>query len=272
MQFGRFHYRRRSSRQQGYLLLTIMLFAVLILIALTAELPSITSQIRHDREEELIHRGTQYARAIKKYYKKFGRYPLSADQLLETNHVRFLRKKYKDPLTGEEFALLHQGDVQLTLKAPMGTTGTSTSSQTSSLFGSSQGSGVFGSSGQSSAQQTGSQPDISSSGSSSGSKGGFSSSGSNPKFGGGPVIGVASSSKKQSFHVFNEKDHYKDWAFIYDPTLDRVQGLITGPYNGTPTFGGGQIPGAVSAGKLNQSQNQSGTPNSSAFGQQQKGF
>ena len=32
-------------------------------------------QMKRDREEEMIHRGTEYARAIKKYYKKFGRYP-----------------------------------------------------------------------------------------------------------------------------------------------------------------------------------------------------
>ena len=35
-------------------------------------------QMKRDREEEMIHRGTEYARAIKKFYKKFGRYPANS--------------------------------------------------------------------------------------------------------------------------------------------------------------------------------------------------
>ncbi|HVT96761.1 MAG TPA: hypothetical protein VHE33_04590, partial [Acidobacteriaceae bacterium] len=57
--------------------------------------------IQRDKEMETIQRGEQYKRAIKLYYQKFGRYPTSIDQLVETNQVRFLRKKYKDPLTGK---------------------------------------------------------------------------------------------------------------------------------------------------------------------------
>jgi hypothetical protein len=73
---------------------------------------------------------------------------------------------------------------------------------------------------------------------------------------------VASTSEKQAFHVFNKKDHYKDWQFIYDPTSDRG-GLIRGPYNGIPAFGGGTVPGAVTP-----SQMQAGSAGSSGFGQQ----
>ena len=55
-------------------------------------------QMKRDREEEMIHRGTEYARAIKKYYKKFGRYPANLEHW-KTPTDRFLRKRYKDPLT-----------------------------------------------------------------------------------------------------------------------------------------------------------------------------
>jgi hypothetical protein len=56
-------------------------------------------------------------------------------------------------------------------------------------------------------------------------------------FGGGPIIGVASTSKKESFHVFDtDKNHYDQWMFVYDPQLDRG-GLIKGPYDGPPKFG-----------------------------------
>ena len=61
-------------------------------------LPSITFDIKRDREEEMIHRGVQYSRAIRAYYKKFGRYPTKIEDLENTNNLRFLRKRYKDPM------------------------------------------------------------------------------------------------------------------------------------------------------------------------------
>ena len=47
-------------------------------------------------------------------------------------------------------------------------------------------------------------------------------------FGGGPIVGVASTSKAPSIREFNHKNHYNQWQFIYDPTMDRG-GLITTP-------------------------------------------
>src|SRR5256885_10465553 len=40
-------------------------------------------------------------------------------------------------------------------------------------------------------------------------------------FGGGPIVGVASTSKAQSIREFNHKNHYNQWQFIYDPSSDR---------------------------------------------------
>ena len=36
-------------------------------------------------------------------------------------------------------------------------------------------------------------------------------------FGGGPIVGVASTSKAQTIREFNHKNHYNQWQFIYDP-------------------------------------------------------
>ena len=47
-------------------------------------------------------------------------------------------------------------------------------------------------------------------------------------FGGGPIVGVASISKATTIREFNHKNHYNQWQFIYDPTMDRG-GLITTP-------------------------------------------
>ncbi len=103
---------RRRRRDSGHLLLAILLMVALLTIALTYEAPRLIQQMKRDREEEMIHRGTEYARAIKKFYKKFGNYPTSIEQLEDTNHIRFLRKRYKDPLTKDgKWTLLHYTDV-----------------------------------------------------------------------------------------------------------------------------------------------------------------
>src|ERR1700720_2327837 len=103
----------------GYVLLALLLTVTLMIVAAAAVLPSIEFQIRRDREEELIHRGVQYSRAIRAYYKKLGRYPAKLDDLESANNLRFLRKRYKDPITGKDFKLLHFGEVKLTFGAPL---------------------------------------------------------------------------------------------------------------------------------------------------------
>ena len=74
----------------------------LLMIALPVAAPSIRKEIQRDREVETMHRGKQYIRAIKLYYKKFGSYPPNVDALVKTNNIRFLRKRYIDPITGKD--------------------------------------------------------------------------------------------------------------------------------------------------------------------------
>jgi hypothetical protein len=66
-----------------------------------------------DKEQELLFRGDQYRKAIELYYT--GRpgllqYPQSIDDLLQDNRTsttkRYLRKKYKDPMTNEDFVAI----------------------------------------------------------------------------------------------------------------------------------------------------------------------
>ena len=60
-----------------------------------------------------MHRGKQYIRAIKLYYKKFNAYPPSIDALEKTNEIRFLRKRYIDPTTGkDEWKPIHFGEAK----------------------------------------------------------------------------------------------------------------------------------------------------------------
>src|SRR5713101_6735310 len=107
------HPGRPRRGERGYILLMLMLFVALLAIAAGALAPTMAFQVRRDREEEMVHRGVQYSRAIRRYVKKTGRYPARLEDLENTNNVRFLRKRYKDPITGEDFKLLHVGEVQL---------------------------------------------------------------------------------------------------------------------------------------------------------------
>ncbi|HZD30303.1 MAG TPA: hypothetical protein VE779_01450 [Candidatus Angelobacter sp.] len=109
------------------LLAVLFMMAVMVITAM-AVAPRFILQAKRDREEEMIHRGTEYMRAIKKYYKKFGRYPANIEQLENTNQIRFLRKRYKDPLVKDkgkdgEWKLLHYTDVQVLQSVGFGAQG-----------------------------------------------------------------------------------------------------------------------------------------------------
>lgn len=223
---------RRRKSERGYILVTLTLFVALLAVAAMAIAPSITFQIQRDREEELIHRGVQYSRAIQKYFKKFGRYPTSLNDLENTNNQRFLRKRYKDPITGKDFKLLHYGEAQMmsmgagiagaTPASAMSGNGIQGTSNSSSPQGFSLGTtATQNPTGQAQPGQGNAETEEQSS-SSSGSQ-------SLSQIGGGPIVGVISTSKAKSIREFGGKDHYNQWQFIYDPALDRSAGLINTP-------------------------------------------
>ena len=104
----------RNSSEEGYILVAVMFMLAILIIALSVAAPKIAKEIQRDREIETMHRGKQYARGVKLYYKKFGAYPPSVDALVKTNEIRFLRKKYIDPTTGkEDWKAIHLGRTRL---------------------------------------------------------------------------------------------------------------------------------------------------------------
>ena len=212
----------RRHSQRGYVLLTLMLFTALLAIAAAAVAPSIALQVKRDREEELIHRGVQYSRAIRRYVKKFGRYPTQLSELENTNQLRFLRKRYKDPVTGKDFKLLHLGEVQLVSGGRIAGA-TPVGQQPGVPQGpaaiAAQAQGVNPGNPQNQPQN---QDADSQNGQNSGDKL------SSQVFGGGPIVGVVSVSKDKTVREFNKKNHYNDWQFIYDPSTDRG-GLLNTP-------------------------------------------
>jgi type II secretory pathway pseudopilin PulG len=297
---------RAPRSERGYILITLILFVALLAIAMTVIAPVISQQVKRDREEELIHRGVQYSRAIKHFVKKFGRYPTRIEELENTNNIRFLRKRYKDPITGKDFKILHMGEVQMSFGAVAGMQGTSPAANLAaaaqatgfgagnsafgnnafgsggfgnSAFGNSGGFGVspggnafggnsFGGNAFGGASNTGPAGSASPSpAQASGTDATQANPGTNPDqgqgapgtpgapgqpgqgnqvFGGGPIVGVASISKDKTIRVFNKKEHYYQWQFIYDPSTDSGGLLSTPNQPGLQSLGGGMqqgIPG-----------------------------
>ncbi|MGO9404101.1 MAG: hypothetical protein ACLPVW_11595 [Terriglobales bacterium] len=231
-------------------MITLILALAMITIALLTVLPDIKLQIRRDREEELRHRGTEYMRAIQHFYKKFQRYPTRVEELENINNLRFLRKRFtdpinRDPVTGKErdFKFLHQADISLNNGPLLGQIpggqqpgglqpgGLQPASSTGAQ---NQASGDSGNSSSGNPSDAGENPNSpgspSASNPSSNSGSGFN----GPTFGGGPILGVASTSKEKTIRVFYNKNHYNDWLFIYVPLLDQG-GLLKGPVNTAPT-------------------------------------
>src|SRR5207237_8339707 len=91
--------RMKRSNEQGYILLMLMLFITVLAIAAAAVAPSITFQIQRDREEELIHRGVQYSRAVRRYVKKFGRYPVRVEGLEKAHQIGSRLRHDNDTIT-----------------------------------------------------------------------------------------------------------------------------------------------------------------------------
>ncbi len=102
--------RRLPGQESGFAMLFVFLLAAIVAISLYMELPRVVFEAQRSREELLIARGEQYKRAIQLYYRATRQYPPSLDALENTNNRRFLRKRYKDPMTGEEeWRIVHAG-------------------------------------------------------------------------------------------------------------------------------------------------------------------
>jgi type II secretory pathway pseudopilin PulG len=248
--------------EQGYILLTLMLFVALLAIASLAWIQKVDFEIKRDREEELIHRGVQYSRALRHYVKKFGHYPARIEDLESTNNVHYLRKRYKDPITGKDFKFLRMNDIQSSFN-PGAASGMAPGNPGSPIQGGAPGAlNMSNNAGQggpgpssnpggpgpssnpggpqdqsqsagdnssdSSDQSAQNGPGASNAPQGPGGPGNQRGSGNGQSFGGLPIVGVASTSKDKSIRAFNKKDHYNQWQFIYDPSTDRG-GLLTTP-------------------------------------------
>ena len=99
---------RRRQQEGGYALIFIFALAAMLSLALYVEMPRLSLEMQRNREEMLVERGEQYARAIKVFVRKNSKYPQTIEELESFNGKRFLRRRYPDPLTGkDEWRLVH---------------------------------------------------------------------------------------------------------------------------------------------------------------------
>lgn len=254
----RFRKRSRDSGKQtdsGYMLLVLMLAVAVLMITMMGVARNYRRSVQRDREVEMIHRGEQYARAVQRFYRKNGRYPVSIEQLENMNKIRYLRKRYKDPMSPDgAWKIVHPMDVKLksSVTQPTGTGSATGATTAGTAAGSTTSATQAGSPDAAGASQggdstnTGTPGGGSTAGSSTGTDGGstgsaFGNSGASGTgnnaangqvLGGGDVYGVVSKSKKEGTHIYGEKSKYNEWFFIYDPSQDQNNGrLIIGPYN-----------------------------------------
>lgn len=107
------------SGQRGYAMAALLVSVSIMAIVMSALLPVWKHQARREKEAEMVFRGEQYARAIRLFRAKNGQSPPPNIDVLVQG--RYIRKKYKDPFTGEDFLALSGQQAGATTGQPQGT-------------------------------------------------------------------------------------------------------------------------------------------------------
>jgi type II secretory pathway pseudopilin PulG len=193
------------------LLVTLAVMAVMMSVVL----PVWRHDIQREKEEELVFRGQQYVRAIRLFNRRTNSLPTRVDDLVQG---RYLRKKFKDPITNDDFDLISAanpnpaGQVGSTLPGGGGTTQAISGGPPAST-------GRLGANSESTANS--------------------SSNGTVP----GGMLGVRSKSKAESVRLYLNRNHYNEWMFIFQGlgAGGGRGGLPVGPGGrGGPGFPGGR--------------------------------
>jgi type II secretory pathway pseudopilin PulG len=207
--------RLRASSERGIAFLILMMVLTMMLIALTVSLPDIYTQGQRAREEELLFRGDQYARAILLYHRQFNKFPQTVDDLLKrTNGYRFLRHPFRDPMTRSgKWRFIHANAAGVIIDSK---TLTPPKPKKPGDSGSAAGSpGGTGSEGQEQGQEN--PPGETK------ASGGRNAPSPVPQQGTGAadnevkgafIVGVASTSTRKSIRIWNNKDRYDLWEFL----------------------------------------------------------
>ena len=197
---------RLRGQPNGYAMVVLLISLSIMAIMMTVVMPVWRQTAQREKETELVFRGEQYARAINLLQRKsVGALPPSIDFLVEQ---KFLRKKFKDPITNDDFA-----PVLLNVAAPPG--GAPGTQPGGAPPGGPPGSGRGGA-----APTTGATG-----GTTPGSPTGAG------------ITGVTSKSKETSIRLYKGRNHYNEWLFVFTPPA-APPGAAGPPGTGGPRGGG----------------------------------
>jgi type II secretory pathway pseudopilin PulG len=203
-------------RDDGYAMAGIIIGITVMAIVMTAAMPVWKHAAQREKEEELVFRGEQYVHAIGLCHRKYANaYPPSVDLLVEQ---KFLRKKYKDPITGEDFVPLTQASQQGGIQPG----------------GAQRGGGQAAAPAGRGAQTTGRGP------TGPAPPAGAATPGGGPA---GGIIGVTSKSTDTSIRLYKGRSHYNEWAFVYTAPVQAPGAAVPGQRGQPGRQGQPQIPG-----------------------------
>ena len=78
-------------------MIAIVIGMMILAIVIMGVAPSVGTVMKREREQELLFRGKQYARAISLFQKRYGRFPTELKELYESR-PRTIRKLWKEPI------------------------------------------------------------------------------------------------------------------------------------------------------------------------------
>jgi len=176
---------------EGFTMVVLLVVMAIMAVGMLAVLPTWRQQAIREQEEELIFRGNQYARALVLYSRKNSNLLPSDIEVLHSG--KYLRKKYKDPITGGDFGLMPAGQ-------PVGASG----------------GGSAGAPGQGGAGRNGGTAPQTGRGAPTGTQIL------------GSIQGVYSKSTNTSIRVYQNQQRYIDWPFTVQ-TAQLMMGRAAGP-------------------------------------------
>ena len=224
-----------QAGQRGYAMAALLVSVSIMAIIMTALLPVWKQQARREKEAELAFRGEQWARAIYLFTtKNGGQYPPNLDVLVQG---RYVRKKYKDPMTADgEWQPIFLGQQPQQGQpgggqagpAPGGVTGgvgrAGGAGRAGGPAGGGQTPGAFGPAG-----------------------GGQTPGAFGTTQGGAGIATVQSKSKEASIRIYNGAGYYNQWQFRYNGRGRGGPG-VGAPQPGAPQRGGQGTPGMPGTG------------------------
>ena len=195
--------RTATSRhtERGYAMAALLVALGALAVFASMAMPVWRTALQREKEEELIFRGQQYVRSIRLFQRKFANaYPPNLDLLIDQ---RFLRKKYKDPMSGDaNFVILYQSMIQQARPGAAGQPGAA-------------GRGAVGGRAGDVTPPTSLPQAPMANLEAAGPRGG--------------IAGVVSKNTGKSFRVYNGRSAYNQWQFIFVQTGVPGQGGAPGP-------------------------------------------